>query len=270
MLACKQKEFEMKRAVLLMVVFALSSIVMAQTKISVGTVIPVQLSSSIDVRKAKPGQTITARVAQDVPLYNGESIKAGSRVMGKILTVTQAKMSQPATLTFSFDKVEVSGQVLPIVTNLRALASPLEVESSQTQTSGDDRGSTPPWAETVTLIGGDVAYRETGKVNNGLDEVGKSVYAGGWGVLSRVGASPEGRCRGALGTSDQPQALWVFSHNACGVYGYNATIVHSGRSNPEGTIVLALAEHDFVLGNGSALLLRVNGERAGENQSASK
>lgn len=260
----------MKRAVLLMVVFALSFVAMAQTKISVGTVIPIQLNSSIDVRKAKPGQTITARVAQDVPLYNGEKIKAGSRMMGKILTVTQARNSQPATLTFSFDKVEMNGQVLPIVTNLRALASPLEVESSQTQTSGDDRGSTPPWAQTVTLIGGDVVYREDGTVNNGLNQVGKSVYAGGWGVLSRVSASPEGRCRGALGGSDQPQALWVFSHNACGVYGYNATIVHSGRTNPEGTIVLALADHDFVLSNGSALLLRINDAQVAENQSASR
>lgn len=260
----------MKRSALLLVMFALSSIAISQTKISVGTVIPVQLSSSVDVRKAKPGQTITARVAQDVPLYNGGSIKAGSRVMGEILTVTQARGSQPATLTFSFDKVEMNGQVLPIVTNLRALASPLEVQSSQTQVSGDDRGSTPPWAETVTLIGGDVVYRETGKVNNGLDEVGKSVYAGGWGVLSRVSASPEGRCRGALGAGDQPQALWVFSHNACGVYGYNATIVHSGRTNPEGTIVLALADHDFVLSNGSALLLRVNDAQVAEKQSASK
>lgn len=261
----------MKRTTLLLsVVFVLSSMMIAQTKIPVGTIIPVRLSSSVDVRKAKPGQTITARVVQDVPLYNGESIKAGSRVMGKILTVTPARDSQPAELAFSFDKVEVSGQVLPIVTTLRALASPLEVESSQTQISGDDRGSTPAWDQTVTQIGGDVVYREQGTVNNGLDVVGKSVYAGDWGVLSRVSSAAGGRCRGAIGANDQPQALWVFSHNACGVYGYNATIVHAGRTNPEGRIVLALSEHDFVLGSGSALLLRINNVQLAENQSASK
>lgn len=261
----------MKKMSLLFGMFALSSLMIAQTAIPVGTIIPVRLSSSIDVRKARTGQIITARVAQDVPLNNGTSIKAGSRVMGKILDVTPASNSQPATIAFSFDKVEASGQVQPIIASLRAVASPLEVESSQTQVSGDDRGSTPPWAQTVTQVGGDVVYREEGIVKNGLDQVGKSVYAGDWGVLSRVSSSPEGNCRGAIATNDQPQALWVFSHDACGIYGYDATITHAGRTNPQGRIVLVSTEHDFRVGSGSALLLRVNGDSGpAQSQSASK
>jgi len=76
---------------------------------------------------------------------------------------------------------------------------------------------------------------------------------------------------GAIGDNEQPHALWVFSHNACGVYGYNARITHAGRSNPEGRIVLESEEHDFLVGSGSALLLRINGDaQFAENQSASK
>ena len=147
---------------------------------------------------------------------------------------------------------------MAVVTDLRALASPLDVDAAQTQISGDDRGSTPPWSQTVTLVGGDVAYREEGMVESGGETVGHSVYAGSWGVLSQVVANPEGKCRGAVAGNEKPQALWVFSHDACGVYGYEATIMHAGRENPEGKIVIASSSGDLKLRGGSALLLRVN------------
>ena len=49
----------------------LSTVMAAQTNIPVGTIIPVVLNSSLAAKKSRPGQTVSARVAQDVPLYNG-------------------------------------------------------------------------------------------------------------------------------------------------------------------------------------------------------
>jgi hypothetical protein len=95
-------------------------------------------------------------------------------------------------------------------------------------------------------------------VESGGETVGHSVYAGNWGVLSQVAANPEGRCRGAIAGNEMPQALWVFSHDACGVYGYDATIERAGRENPDGKIVIASSSGDLKLRGGSALLLRVN------------
>jgi hypothetical protein len=249
----------MKTMLLLLGAFALSAVLAAQTNIPVGTVIPVTLNSSLDARSSKPGQRITAKVAQDVPLNNGATIKTGTRVEGEVLVVTSAANSQPATIALRFDRVDVGGQATLLSTDLRALASPLEVEQAQSESSGFERGSEPPWSQTTTQIGGDVVYREPGDVYYGSKVVGRSVYAGSWGVLSPAAASPDARCRGAMAGNHNPQALWVFSHDACGVYGYDAVITHAGRTNPAGRIVLASTKGDLKIRGGSGLLLRVNG-----------
>jgi hypothetical protein len=249
----------MKKLLPLLVTFALSAVMAAQTNIPVGTVIPVELDRTIDANHAKTGQTITAKVAQDV-MFNGLTIKAGTRVQGEILAATPASGSQPAAVTLRFNQIDVSGKSMPVLTNLRALASPLEIEAAQTQVSGDDRGSTPAWNQTTTLVGGnDVAYREVGTLKSGTETVGKSVYAGNWGAVAPVAANPEGRCRGEIANNNQPQSLWVFSHDACGAYGFDAVISHAGRSNPQGQIVLTSTKGNLKVRGGSAMLLRVDG-----------
>jgi hypothetical protein len=258
----------MRRILMLFSLLALSAVLAAQTKIPSGTIIPVTLRSTLDANHSKPGQMIRAQVAQDVPLYNGTTIRAGTRVLGEILAVTPPGNSQPATIALRFNQIDIAGQMTPISTDLRAIASPLEVSDAQTSTSGDERGSDPPWSQTVTQIGGDssrdVVYREPGFVEAGSQKVGKSVYAGTWGVLDNVASSPGTKCRGPIDGNDNPQALWVFSHDACGVYGYDAVITHAGRANPEGRIVLTSTHGDLKLRSGSGLLLRVKGGQQGE------
>ncbi len=249
----------MRKMLLLCSVFALSAALAAQTNIPVGTVIPVTLNSSLDVKSCKPGQKVTAKVAQDVPLYSGAKIKAGTRVMGEILEVTTAQNSQPATIALRFDQIEIAGQTTPLSTDLRALASPDEVRSAQEPTAGTDRGSIALWDWTTTQIGGDVVYRGGGPVASGVETVGKPVYGeASWGVLARVSSDPGSPCRGPIAGNDNPQALWVFSHDACGVYGYDFTIAHAGRTT--GKIVLDSRNGDLRIPRGTAMLLRVNGD----------
>jgi hypothetical protein len=231
----------------------------AQTRIPDGTIIPVELKSTIAANNAKPGERIIARVAQDVPLGNGEKIKAGSKVLGEVLTSTSANGSQRATITLRFDKLESSGQVTPVLTDLRALASPLEVEAAQTDIASPDENK-QPWSMTTNLIGGnDVAYRGAGEVDDGVKKVGRSTWGGSdWGVLEQAAAVPEEPCRGEVAGNSSPQAMWVFSHDACGVFGYHARIAHAGRTKPEGAIALnSQMNGNLKLREGSALLLRV-------------
>ena len=58
----------------------------AQDAVPPGTVLPAQLNSSLDSAKNKPGQVITARIMQDVPLGAGK-IPAGAKVIGRIVSV---------------------------------------------------------------------------------------------------------------------------------------------------------------------------------------
>jgi hypothetical protein len=59
----------------------------AQDAIPAGTIIPCRLNSSLDSRKSRQGQVITARIMQDVPLPARGKIPAGAKVIGRIINV---------------------------------------------------------------------------------------------------------------------------------------------------------------------------------------
>lgn len=80
------------------------------------------------------------------------------------------------------------------------------------------------------------------------------------GVLVRVRPNSSRGCRGQLDDDQQPQALWVFASDACGVYGYpNVQILNSGRNDPIGQIVLETEQSKFNIRGGSGMLLRIIG-----------
>jgi hypothetical protein len=243
----------MKRMLWLSLI-VLSVDLFAQNTIPAGTILPVALNSSLNSRKVKPGQVITARVMQDVPLP-GSTIHAGAKVVGRVIDVKPANGASGAQISFRFDTLVVSKRRISITTNLRAAASMMAVEAAQLPESGPDRGTSQN-AWTTDQIGGEVVYRGGGPVADGLRAVGEPAYGG---VLVHVSAKPGTPCRGEIEGNDRLQALWVFSSDACGVYDFaDLKIVHAGRSNPVGEITLASDKGDVNVRAGSGILLRVN------------
>lgn len=238
----------------LLAVLILTAASFAQT-IPPGTILPVQLNSTLRSKKAGWGQAVSARIMQDVPLPGGHKIHAGSKVLGHVISVTPARANAPARITFTLDHVAAGKERLPVSTNLRALASMVDVAQAQIPQTGPDRGtSQDSW--TTVQIGGEVVYGRAA-VANGTHIIG-SPLAGG-GVLAPVAANPGAGCRGAVEGNDSPQALWVFSSDACGVYGYpDLLIAHAGKTDPLGQITLESTEGNLNIRSGSGLLLRVN------------
>lgn len=233
----------------------LSMDLFAQNTIPAGTIVPVALNSSLNSRKVKPGQVITARVMQDVPLSPGSTIHAGAKVIGRVIDVKPANGGTGAQVSFRFDTLVVSKRRIPIIINLRALASMMAVEAAQLPESGPDRGTSQN-AWTTDQIGGEVVYRGGGPVADGLRSVGEPTYGG---VLVHVSANPGSPCRGEIEGNDRLQALWVFSSDACGVYDFaDLAIVHAGRTDPVGEITLVSAKGEVNIRAGSGMLLRVN------------
>ena len=231
-----------------------TSLALGQTAIPAGTVLPVGLNSSLNSRKSASGKMVTARIMQDVPLAGGTKIHAGSKVVGRVLTVQPATKGQAAEIAFEFDHVRFAHSDVPIHANLRALASLMDVEGAQTPTTGPDRGTPSNWI-TRNLVGGEVAYGDGGPVARGTDIVGTALADG---VLVPVSANVHAGCRGEISDNHRQQALWVFSSDACGIYGYpDVLIAHSGRTEPSGNIRLT-SPKDFIIRSGSGMLLRVN------------
>lgn len=249
--------FERRFAVkhLLAVVALGSAQLLAQNAIPAGTILPVALNSSINSRRQKAGQVITARVMQDVPLA-GSKIRAGSKVMGRMAEVKPADGANGAQLSIRFDTIVLNKRSVKITTNLRAMASMMAVFQATIPEAGPDRGtSSNAW--TTDQIGGEVVYRGGGPVADGLRVVGEPTSGG---VLVYPSARTGTKCRGEIDGNDRLQALWVFSSDACGVYDLpEVTIVHGGRTTPIGEITLSAEKGEMNLKAGTGMLLRVIG-----------
>jgi hypothetical protein len=225
--------------------------------IPAGTILPVRLNTAISSAKSRPGQEITGRIMQDVPLPQGIKIKAGSKVVGHIVEATPANSGAGARVSLQFDKLISSHQTIPITSNLRAIAGFMEVREAQLPTSGPGESDVYRWLTTVQ-VGGDAVFGEGGPVTSAEDGnlvVGKAVAGG---VLVRVRAKEGTKCRGPIDGNDSPQALWVFSSDACGTYGLaHISIAHAGRADPTGVVVLASDNGKFKISEGTGMLLRV-------------
>jgi len=239
---------------LFVTLIAFSTQLFGQDEIPVGTILPVQLNSSLRSDKAQVGEPISARIMQDVPLPGGRKIHAGAKVIGHIVAARPAVNGMMADLSLRFDTLATGRRRVPMITNLRALATMMDVSEAQVPESGPDRGtSEDEW--TTDQIGGEVVYRG-GVVAHGSNIVGNSVL--GSGVLVHVAAKPGLKCRGEVDGNDQLQALWVFSSDACGLYDLpNLNLSHAGRTDPVGQITLHSNKGNVKIRGGSGMLLRV-------------
>lgn len=243
----------MKSTALVMLLLAAGSF--AQNAIPAGTILPVQLNSSLRSKRAQPGQIISARVMQDVPLTARSKIRAGAKVIGHVVAVSAAGATGKSQISLRFDTVADGKKRIPVLTNLRALATLMDVSEAQVPEGGPDRG-TSQYIWTTDQIGGEVVYHGA-LVSHGANVVGSTVSSGG--VLARVTAKPGTGCRGAVEGNDSPQALWVFSSDACGIYDYGDVVLrHAGRTEPVGEIVLESDKRGLNIRAGSGMLLRVN------------
>jgi hypothetical protein len=227
---------------------------LAQADIPSGTLLPVMLNTSINTQKSKPGDTIKARLMQDVPLGPETNIGAGSQLVGHIVQVG------PSGVSLVFDQLRIHNHPVGLRTSLRAIASMMEIHDAQLPAdaiSGGDRGTTElDWV--TRQVGGDIVYgRRGGDVMRQGEVVGHSLFGGG--VVAIPADSAGSRCP-ASADDEVPQAMWLFSASACGAYGYeDLKIDNAGESDPIGTIVLT-SPKKINIRSGSGLLLCVEGE----------
>jgi hypothetical protein len=192
---------------------------------------------------------------QDVPLPNHDKIPEGARVLGTIVSVVKAGTTSKGSISFRFDNLEIHHRRISVLTSLRAIAGFMEVQYAQTPETSPGFGTPFTWV-TTRQIGGDEVYGVGGAVVDHLsNHVGTGVFGG---VLVRVRAQPGSKCRGPLDAEDRLQALWVFSSDACGVYGMEGVkIAQAGRNEPLGAIVLEAEYRDVLVRGASGMLLRV-------------
>ncbi len=227
----------------------------ASAPLPVGLILPVTMDQSISLDQAHEGQPIETRIAQDVPIASHDKIPRKSSVTGSIVSIVKSADGNYVDLSLRFDKIEYHKQMISMVTSLRAVASYETVRHAQIPLTGADSGTPTGWADT-TQIGGDIRYGDSGQVRDLHKQVvGKGVFGG---VLVHVRAAPDSDCEGPINGDDRLQAMWVFSSDACGVYGLpEVHITHSGRTAPIAVMTLRFEKANMKLDASTAFLLRV-------------
>jgi hypothetical protein len=219
-----------------------------------GYILPVQLERTLSVTRARPGDAIEARIMQEVPLPNREKVALRSLVKGTVLSVARDQDETGVELTVRFDHVSHRRQNVSVTMSLRAMASYMAVHQAEMPVGAFD-AAFPRWEDTVQ-IGGDLRYGDGSAVRNRRKEkVGVGVLGG---VLVYVKANPALGCEGPSGADHRLQALWLFSSDACGVYGFQSVeLVRNGQSPPVGEIILHFKKPDMKLSSGTGMLLSV-------------
>jgi hypothetical protein len=215
--------------------------------VPVGTVVPIMLTMTLDSSKARPGDRVTGKIMEDVPLPTGERIPEGSKVFGHVAEVQTQNGDSPALLSLQFDKIVFHGHEVAVRTNVRALASMMAVSEAQVPLFEPD--TTPKSAVMLAPVGGEAAFRpDNPEKSRGFVRFSGDLAPGCGGRIDRDG-----------GTG----ALWVFSPYACGVYGFGKglIIVSDGSAEPAGSIVLA-SQKVVSVHAGSGWLLRVESKSA--------
>lgn len=231
--------------VLVVVVLATSCVAFAQA-IPAGTVIPVMLTTTIDSNKVHPGEPITGKVMEAVPLAGEGQIPMGAKIYGHIDQVKPGDATSPAWVAVMFDHVVVHGQPRPLRADLRALASMMAVYDAQVPFFEPD--TTPRSAVMLAPVGGEPSFR-----NDNPEKSGQR-------LVRFSGPLPPG-CGARIDREGGTGALWVFSPYACGVYGFGKGLAIVRNGSADGAIVLG-AKKDVNVHAGSGWLLRVAGDEA--------
>jgi hypothetical protein len=224
-------------------------------QIPTGSLLPAMLDNTIDSEKSKPGDEISAKLRQNVPLPHGGKIKRESKILGHIIAVSPDSAGNPFQITVKFDQIEVDKRPVSISAGLRAYATMELVEQARQPANANGGNGTSVWDLNLSQIGGQIAYtgqkivRGNGKVVGRIPEPGA--------VLAVPMANPQFGCAGP-GANKSEQAFWVFSTNACGVYGDDSIALVSGIGGTSVGQIVFKSPKKITVRGGSAWLLQVN------------
>ena len=217
-------------------------------KIAPGSVIPVQLSKTVDAKKAKTGDEVVATVTMDMQTNSGDVlVPKDTKVIGHV-TEAQArnKDQKQSELGIAFDRAEIKGEQTQLPMSIQAVIAPPSA-SNNANAAGSDQSPSAPSAPSApsgsssnTPMGGG---SHQGGGTSGTSPSARQNYPQGGGNSEPQGPS-----------SDQPP----ITGNTQGVIGISNVKLESGSQNSQQGSVLTSEKNNVKIEKGTMLLLRVN------------
>jgi hypothetical protein len=112
-------------------------------RIAPGSVIPVQLTKSIDAKKAKTGDEIDAKVTQDMKAVNGTVLVAkDTKVIGHVTEAqARSKDQKESQVGIVFDRAVMNGSDVTLPMSIQAIVAPPNLNANSNSNSNNNAPS---------------------------------------------------------------------------------------------------------------------------------
>jgi hypothetical protein len=116
------------------------------TQIPAGTVIPAELSKSLDAKKAKPGDKVEAKTTMDLLSKGQVVIPRNTKIIGHVTDAKpRTKESSDSMVGIAFDRVSMKGgRELPMQAAIQALGEPLQRVFAGSEPMSESPSGMPP------------------------------------------------------------------------------------------------------------------------------
>jgi hypothetical protein len=210
----------------------------AAQRIAPGSVIPVQLTKTIDAKKAKPGDEVTAKVTMDLKTNSGEVlVPKDTKVTGHVTEAqARSKDQKESQVGIAFDHATLKDGSVALPMSIQAVIAPTNNENSG---SGVDQGPAAGGSAPTSPMG---AGRSGGMSGSGQTQA----------------STPSPNAVPTTGTDTQhggtrPQ----INGNTQGVVGISGLKLDAGQNATQGS-VLSSEKNNVKVESGTMLLLKVN------------
>jgi hypothetical protein len=210
-----------------------------EPRIAPGSVIPVQLTKTIDAKKLKTGDEIEAKITQDLKSGKGDVVlPKDTKVMGHV-TEAQArnKEQKESEVGIAFDHaVMKNGGDMKLPMSIQAIIAPPSSNAGNSDAGGSASQAPSPQGGGMPSSGG-----------------GRSAWMGG-GTPSQASAPPVATGQSSTKTEATNQPITA---NTQGVVGISSLRLSAAANATEGSIVSS-EKGNVKLESGTLMLLRVN------------
>ena len=209
-------------------------------RIAPGSVIPVQLTKTIDAKKAKPGDEVVAKVTMDMKTNSGEVVvPKDTKVVGHV-TEAQArnKEQKESQVGIAFDHAVLKNGDVNLPMSIQAVIAP--PSNNANSGGGGDQGAPAGGGGTATSsMGG-----------------GRSGSTGSAGQTQASSPAPNSVPTTGSDTQQQGNARPPINGNTQGVVGISNLKLEAGQNTTQGS-VLSSEKNNVKVESGTMLLLKV-------------
>ena len=239
----------------------------ASGALSSGTTLQAELTKSIDAKKAKQGDEVTAKLTQDVKGSGQVVLHKGTKLVGHV-TEAQAKSKESgeSKLGIAFDKAVLKGgEEMAFTGVIQALAPPVQGSlSAATDTTGNvgsgmgsgsgggmGGGRTSSGGASSAPMGGGVVNSTVGTATNTVNNTAGS-----------VSNTANGAVNGSVNQATGIAANGAINSATRGVVGMQGVALNSATAGSAQGSVISSAGRNVKLDSGTQMILQVTGSAA--------